>query len=251
MDFEELICGQVAPIVVRHDVLSWTLTRKRILFFADPSGMQAKDLSPGELKCAVQTLLPNRASAWFWLMAEYVYKLASWGHKLMGFLHGCPCHPSSESRKQLQKQRKQAGKDPTCPMAARMLIPLSLGCIRHFEEELQQVGLVKSDEVHAAEQALDEYPDGSSVCDSIYQEFCTAKNQMMFRLRLTFSCWTQLPWSIFAIMEPWARSESGEIRQCETLMQVARPFPANKKCHSLHTPALSFSGFAAFTGARG
>lgn len=195
-------------VAVRYDVLKWVLDRTKALSFIDLGSIQAKDLCDTELKCITNTLSPNRSSAFFWVMARYVFSLASWGHRFMGWLHGCPCHQTREERETFQERMRKEHKSIVCPMAARMSVPLALGGARRFSQELDQVGLRKSDALVAAEERLScEYEDGADACRLIFDEFCMAKSQMAFRLQLTFDFWLELPWAIVSLMAPWVSSE--------------------------------------------
>lgn len=191
----------------RYDVLKWALDRRRCFGFMELGQLHAQDMCATELNCVISTLAPNHGAAVFWVTAEYVFLLASWGHKLMGYLHGCPCHPTAESRKAFQQQRRAAGQTEASPMSARMLVPLALGSLGMFQTDLHQRGLLKHDTLLAAETALLQFEGGQAECAAVALDFFNAKQQMHFRLRLTCSFWTELPWAIFGVMKPWAVSE--------------------------------------------
>ena len=171
-------------------------------------------LSSRHLELLANLSSSNEQSLRFWAMCELTNVLASWGHRVNGYLHSCPCHPVRHEKEKQQPSQKRKRKfledvmqredDASCPMAGRMGVALASGYIQVALANLKAAGIPAG-----AQDCLDGLDDlGSPSAKSLLENFESAKSRLAFRTTQVFGYWSELPWALLMVMRPFVETFS-------------------------------------------
>ena len=211
--------SSACPTLVRHrwqylhDVLLWVTNRRRFLMYLDPNvvssrddrSAQVGDDAISEMEAAAFKLLytDKHVSATFWAMCSVMLILCKWGHTVVGWLHGCWCHPTHDDRVEFRK----ANKGQNCKWSGRRLIELSCGRAGQFIAELQSLTIQGSSLAEEAMQLLvvvqAENADTSApkASDVISLGFETAKRLLESRFAQLTSFLQEPPWNLVSLLQ--------------------------------------------------
>ena len=191
-------------------MLSWLLPRRPALEHLGVSElMPGQDITKAEV-ILLRSVVPtnnNHEAMLFWFLATCVHAIASWGWDTKGMLHGCPCHPSKNER------------DSHCPMMGRQVVTLALGAMSRRLCDLQNLAIPQ----HAFELISSLPHDMQRIVARVKLGFVDAKARMAFRTHLTFNFWSQFPWKLFCIMEPWVRQYTDEAMASNHAVNIVVP----------------------------
>jgi hypothetical protein len=195
-----------------HEVLCWVTQRYQFLGYLhrDPQATRAerdsmsRDDALSELEAdAFKSLYTDKSvTLTFCAMCEVVRILCRWGHGVVGWSHGCWCHPSEEERKDYKKQH---GKH--CPWSGRRLIELACG---HAQEWIADLGTLTIEQDQFAHKALTaltvlgrELGDNSTqeAARKIASGFVTARRMVHSRFAQLVSFLAEPPWSLSSLLQ--------------------------------------------------
>ena len=204
-----------------YESLSWVMPRQEALrymrmdVFGAGSDKSGGDDEPGEpLSSSHLELLrnicdPNSLDGQiFWVMGHLCRRLASWGHDVSGFLHGCLCHTMQDRREEKEAKSQNKRKRPTiadsaeeCPMKGRMAVALAAGFAEEAIEQLQ--ALKVPSRAQRALRTLRASSQGAEAAANLLGSYSAAVGRLTFRMKQSFGYWSQLPWSLLMCMKPF------------------------------------------------
>jgi hypothetical protein len=198
-----------------HEVLSWVIPRHEFLAYLhrDPHAAQAerdaegengRDDAMSELEADAFKLMYSDevAAATFCAMCAVLRVLCSWGHDVVGWLHGCWCHPTEAERKAYKKEHGRH-----CPWSGRRMIELSHGQAHDWIAQLQQSTIERDTFASQALQKLTAAVAGSvsaqakSIVDSVASGFVTARRMLHARFVQLMSFLVEPPWSFVSMLQ--------------------------------------------------
>ena len=114
----------VCPQFVEHrwqylyECVQWVLSRKAALQYLklndiaqsgerDSGESDKHQLSSRHLELLANLSASNEQSLRFWTTAGLTMILATWGHRVSGYLHSCPCHPLPSNKDANRERAKQ------------------------------------------------------------------------------------------------------------------------------------------------
>lgn len=217
----------VCPQFVEHrweylyETLEWVAPRKRALEFLklkdfstaaaerdNPSHTEQHQLSSKHLELLSNLCDDGPGARRFWAMCGLAKILSDWGHGVSRFLHGCPCHDMNDRPKKRKKKdvdflaRKEAeDKEAACPMAGRMAVPLAAGYPKLALEALNSEAGNLSPHLQSDLNKLFDIDRAGG--ELLMNNFHLAIARLTFRMTQTFGYWSELPWSILMIAQPY------------------------------------------------
>lgn len=222
----------VCPQFVEHrwqylyECVQWVLSRKAALQYLklndiaqsgerDSGESDKHQLSSRHLELLANLSASNEQSLRFWTTAGLTMILATWGHRVSGYLHSCPCHPLPSNKDANRERAKQRDRlwfqdvmtkpeDACCPMAGRMAVALASGYVQHALDNLKRAGVPAS-----LQNSLDDLNSfGNDGGTRLMSNFQAAKSRLTFRMTQSFGYWTRLPWALLMIMRPYVETFS-------------------------------------------
>ena len=222
----------VCPQFVEHrwqylyECVQWVLSRKAALQYLklndiaqsgerDSGESDKHQLSSRHLELLANLSASNEQSLRFWTTAGLTMILATWGHRVSGYLHSCPCHPLPSNKDANRERAKQRDRlwfqdvmtkpeDACCPMAGRMAVALASGYAQHALDNLKCAGIPA-----ALQNSLDDLNSfGNDGGTRLMSNFQAAKSRLTFRMTQSFGYWTRLPWALLMIMRPYVETFS-------------------------------------------
>ncbi|CAE7661592.1 unnamed protein product [Symbiodinium necroappetens] len=202
-----------------HDVLVWVTDRRKFLMYLDPHIVSSRENSEGQsgqsddvisdMDAAAFKLLytDKLVSATFWAMCAVMLILCKWGHTVVGWLHGCWCHPTQDDRAKFRKKNKGAN----CKWSGRRLIELSCGSALEFLADLrslriensslamESMGLLVKEQQKASGASAAAGDDMAS--DIISVGFVTAKRMLESRFSQLTSFVREPPWNLISLLQ--------------------------------------------------
>ena len=197
-----------------HDVLVWVTNRRKFLMYLDPNVVFNRgdrqtpcgndDIS--EMDAAAFKLLytDKQVSATFWAMCSVVLILCKWGHQVVGWLHGCWCHPSHDDRAEFRKANKGAN----CKWSGRRMIELSCGKASQLISDLQALtiqGNAAAEETMCmlaeVQQPAASESSQPQATDVISTGFITAKRLLESRFAQLTSFLQEPPWNLVSLLK--------------------------------------------------
>ncbi|CAE7311851.1 unnamed protein product [Symbiodinium sp. CCMP2456] len=202
-----------------HDVLLWVTDRRKFLMYLDPHVVSSRENSEGrsgqsddvisDMEAAAFKLLytDKLVSATFWAMCAVMLILCKWGHTVVGWLHGCWCHPTQDDRAKFRKKNKGAN----CKWSGRRLIELSCGSALEFMADLrslriensslamESMGLLVKEQQKGSGASAAAGPDSAS--DIISVGFVTAKRMLESRFSQLTSFVREPPWNLISLLQ--------------------------------------------------
>ena len=118
----------------RFEVLSWLCEREQLLMMLDPASVQTSrhssddDFTDMDVEALKLLYTDVEAATLFWTLAYTMKLLCRWGHKVVGWLHGCWCNPSMD-------------KKHSCGWKGRRMIELACGGCGKLTHLLRQTAL--------------------------------------------------------------------------------------------------------------
>ena len=234
---------------------------------ADSARVAAADNEPGEMlssghlellqKICDETSLDAQV---FWAMAHLCKRLADWGNKVSGFLHGCLCHDRQKEKETRATERSSKSKKGSagaeseyqlastsaasvsdaaetgggicakdCPMKGRMAVALAAGFAQQAAEHLQTLKNLSHRQQSALRNLRRSGQDGEAAANRLLSCYHAAIGRLSFRMGQSFGYWTQLPWALLMIAKPFvAKFESAEeAASTDTLNLVLNPIKPN------------------------
>ena len=228
--------------------------RLEICNSADSTRAAGADTEPGEMlssghlellqKICDETSLDAHV---FWAMAHLCKRLADWGNKVTGYLHGCLCHTREDrqneqearargrSKKSSAKSERQivsisssdrppeTGDDgdgdgggisisiraKDCPMKGRMAVALASGFAEQAVEHLQSLKNLSHRQQNALRNLRQKGQEGEAAANKLLSCYHAAIGRLAFRMGQSFGYWSQLPWALLMIAKPFvAKFES-------------------------------------------
>ena len=186
----------------RYEVLQWICEREQLLMLLDPATVKAgrdreedvsdeNDFTDMDVEALRLLYADPTSSATFWALAYSMLVLCRWGHEVIGWLHGCWCHPTKSQRDTLKKP---------CPWNGRRLIELSCGASAKFIHRLRGLTIARDKYASDEMEKLKDMPNGVSSADQIGPGFVTGKQMLEGRLLQLSSFLQEVPWSLAKLL---------------------------------------------------
>ena len=190
----------------RYKCLSWICEREQVLRILDPSNFvserdgddeqenaQYQAFSDDDVDALRLLYSTANCTATFWAMAYCMLLVAKWGHSVVGWLHGCWCHPTEDERKEVCRA---TGKP--CIWNGRRLIELSCGAVGGFVRRLKALSIDR--DKFATEKVSQLLLSDRSAGQKVVKGFHTAKRVLEARFLQLTSFLQEVPWNLVKLL---------------------------------------------------